>query len=74
MIRARSFAATLAFLMISLCQGPCRSLDSLCAGCQIQSVAASAEEETDMTDLLMLALGVGGFALLGAYAALCARL
>jgi len=27
-----------------------------------------------MTDLVMVALGVGGFALLGAYAALCARL
>jgi hypothetical protein len=32
------------------------------------------EEERDMTDLMMAALCVGGFALLGAYAGLCARL
>ena len=32
------------------------------------------EEEREMTDLVMVALGVGGFALLGAYTALCARL
>ena len=32
------------------------------------------KEERDMTDLVMIAFGVGGFALLGAYAALCARL
>ncbi len=31
------------------------------------------EEERDMTDLVMVALGVGSFALLGAYATLCAR-
>jgi hypothetical protein len=35
---------------------------------------AGPEEERDMTDLAMVALGVGGFALLGVYAALCARL
>lgn len=33
-----------------------------------------AGRENDMTDLVMVALGAGGFALLGAYAALCARL
>jgi hypothetical protein len=33
-----------------------------------------AEGERHMMDLVMVALGVGGFALLGAYAALCARL
>jgi hypothetical protein len=33
-----------------------------------------AGKERDMTDLVMVALGAGGFALLGAYAALCARL
>ena len=34
----------------------------------------TAGKERDMTDLVMVALGVGGFALLGAYAALCDRL
>ena len=33
-----------------------------------------AGRENDMTDLVMLALGAGGFALLGAYAAFCVRL
>ena len=33
-----------------------------------------AAKERDMMDLVMVALGVGGFALLAAYAALCARL
>lgn len=33
-----------------------------------------AGRENDMTDLVMVALGAGGFALLGAYAAFCARL
>lgn len=35
---------------------------------------APPERSRDMTDLVMVALGAGGFALLGAYAALCARL
>jgi len=31
-------------------------------------------KERKMMDLVMIAIGIGGFALLGAYAALCARL
>jgi hypothetical protein len=37
-------------------------------------IGPPAGKETDMMDLVMVALGVGGFALLGAYTALCARL
>jgi hypothetical protein len=36
--------------------------------------AAIGAEETSMLDLLMLALGVAGFALLVGYVALCERL
>ena len=61
--------------MTSLYRRPSSSLASLCPSCQIQRhIGPQAGKERDMMDLVMVALGVGGFALLGAYAALCARL
>lgn len=59
--------------MTFLHRRPSFSLASLCHACQIRSSGTPAMER-NMTDLLMVALGVGGFVLLGAYAALCARL
>jgi hypothetical protein len=37
-------------------------------------IGPPAGKERDMMDLVMVALGVGGFALFGAYTALCAQL
>ncbi len=61
-------------LMSSLYRRSSRSLESLCASCQIQPHRLRAAKERDMLDLVMVALGACSFALLGAYAVLCARL
>jgi hypothetical protein len=63
--------------MTSLYRDPSFPLDPLCVPCQIErdpGAARRVEWRSGMLDVIMLAIGVGGFALLAAYGALCARL